>query len=175
MVTGMRVEGRHQRIDRAAMLAAADLLALYRGDTSLAPRDRLVDLVQAVAAASFVAEAEEALRGGEDDMVAREEYAIAHEVMKAVWDALPAPQRKLLLLRYREDKTLKEAQEELGVHYNTVARWHDKVLAEIQKQLEKRGITHSPGRGGAPQVAVLVPLAGDEPLPGNDGGERPRR
>ncbi len=165
MVDGMRVEGRHQRNDRAALLAAADLLALYRADPHAAPLERLASLGEAVAATGFAAMTAQAQRDAEADMVAREDYAIAHDVMKAVLEALPSPQRKLMVLRYSEDMRLTEAQTQLDISYSTVERWHKLVLAEIRKQLAKRSITHAPERGGAPRVALAVLRGGKEEEP----------
>ena len=162
MLDGIRVEAREKRIDKAAQRAAADLLALYRVDPSVAPRDAMTDLAAAVAAATFAAMTEEAQRGGEQDMIARQEYATAMFVMRDVLEALPRPQRKLFVLVYQEGKTLTRAREALGVHQNTVDRWHAKVFAEIRKRLEREGITHAPGRGGAPRLAVLAGLRDDE-------------
>jgi RNA polymerase sigma factor (sigma-70 family) len=161
MLDGIRIEAREKRIDRAAQRAAADLLALYRADPKAAPREWLTTLAQAVAAATFAAMTEEAQRGGEGDMIARQEYATALRIMRALLEGLPRPQRKLFVLVYQEGKTLVQAQEVLGVHQNTVERWHAKVLEAIRAQLEKAGITHSPGRGGAPRVAVLARLRVD--------------
>ncbi len=155
---GIRVEARHLRIDRAAQRAAADLLALRRtmagapGDEPGAtPRENARALARAVAAATFVAMTEEAQRAGEEDMIAREEFATAMAVVAATVTALPKPQRRLLVLLYHEGQTLIEARAALGYHYNTVLGWHAKALAEIRRQLEKRGIEHAPGRGGAPR------------------------
>jgi RNA polymerase sigma factor (sigma-70 family) len=164
MLAEIRVEARHQRNDRAAQRALADLLTLYRSDPGAVPRDRVRTLAEAVAAATFAAMTEEAQRGGEEDMIAREEYATAHEVMRAVLVALSRPLRKLMVLLYHELKTLTDAAELLEVHYNTAERWHLKALGEIRKQLEKHAITHSPERGGAPRV-ILAVLRGEEEDP----------
>ena len=170
MLSGIRLEARHLRIDWAAQRAAADLLALHRGDRGAAPSARLEDVTRAVAAATFAAMVEEAQRGGEDDMIARQEFATAMTVIASTLAALPAPQRRLLVLLYQREQTQVEAQKALGVHYNTVGRWHDNVLAEIRKQLEKRGIMHAPGRGGAPRVALAV-LRDDEADSEDEDGE----
>jgi len=140
----------------------ADLLMLYRGDRNAMPPDRVRNVAEAVAAATFAAMTEEALRGGEQDMIAREEYATAHEVMKAVLVALPAPLRKLMVLVYHQQRTLTDSAKELDVHFSTVERWHLKVLAEIRKQLEKHAITHPPERGGAPRLVLAVLRGEDE-------------
>jgi RNA polymerase sigma factor (sigma-70 family) len=161
MLNEIRVEARHQRNDRAAQRALADLLVLYRADPDMMPKERARVLSEAVAAATFAAMTEEAQRGGEEDMIAREEYATAHEVMRAVLVALPVPQRRVMVIVYHEQKTLGYAAEELGQHRNTVERWHLKALAKIREQLEKHAITHPPERGGAPWVALAV-LRGEE-------------
>jgi RNA polymerase sigma factor (sigma-70 family) len=161
MLNEIRVEARHQRNDRAAQKALADLLVLYRGDPDMMPKDRARALSEAVAAATFAAMTEESQRGGEEDMVAREEYATAHEVMKAVLVALPVPQRRVMVLVYHAQKTLGDAAEELDVHRNTAERWHLKALEALRKALEKHAITHPPERGGAPWVALAV-LRGEE-------------
>jgi DNA-directed RNA polymerase specialized sigma24 family protein len=165
MLTGIRVEALERRVDKAALRAQAELLALYEGDPSAAPLDRLERLADAVAAATFVAMAQEAQRGGDADMVAREEYAAAMEVIAAVMGALPRPQHKLFVLVYCEGCSLVEAQAKLGVHYNTVLRWHDLVLGAVKKKLEQGGITHRPTRGGAPRVAVLGVVKGEGETP----------
>jgi RNA polymerase sigma factor (sigma-70 family) len=171
MLGAIRVEARERRLHRAAQRANAELLALYRTDPSLDPLGRVDRIATDVAAATFAALCEEVLRGGEDDLAARQEYGIALEVIAAVLAALPAPQRKLMLLRYREDWTLREIEGALGVHYNTVERWHDKVLAALHKELDKRGIKTAPSRGSAPPAAVLVPLRGDDVDGDDDGGD----
>jgi RNA polymerase sigma factor (sigma-70 family) len=160
MLDGIRAETRQQRNDRAAQRAAAELLALYRNDPGALPLDRLRTLAEVVAAATFAAMTEEALRGGEDELAAREEYATAHAVLKSVLEVLPTPQRRLLVLVYHEQKTLTYAKEELGVHYNTVERWHKKTLAAIRKQLEARGIARAPSRSVGPRMKLGV-LRGD--------------
>lgn len=155
MLGGVRVEARERRIDWAAHRAQAELLALYQGDARAEPLDRLDRLADAVAAATFVAMTQEAQRGGEADMIAREEYATAMEVIGEVLAALPRPKHKLFVLVYCEGCSLTEAQAALHVHYNTVLRWHEEVLATVQKELERHDVTSRPGRGGAPRVSVL--------------------
>lgn len=155
MLTGIRVEALEKRVDKAALIAQAELLALYEGDPNAPPQERMDRLADAIAAATFVAMAQEAQRGGEVDMVAREEYATAMQVIAAVLRALPRPQHKLFVLVYCEGCSLVEAQAKLGVHYNTALRWHDLVLAAVKKKLEQEGITRRPGRGGAPRLSVI--------------------
>jgi len=145
MLDGIRIEATQRRIERAAERAAADLLALYRGNQELVPHERLQSLADAVATATFIAMAEEAQRGAtEDELVASGDYVFAVATMQAVLSALPKPQQKLFSLIYRENKSLIEAQKVLGVHYNTVRRWHQGVLDETRKQLAQRGITQLP-------------------------------
>jgi len=163
MLDAVRVEARQQRNDRAAQRASADLLALYRRDPTVAHLDQLRHLAEVLAAATVAAMTEESFHGGEDDMIAREEYATAHEVMKAALEALPKQHQKLFVLVYHEAKKLSQAKEELEVHQNTAERWHLQALAAIRRQMEKHGITHAPGRGGAPRVALSVLRGGKDP------------
>jgi RNA polymerase sigma factor (sigma-70 family) len=163
MLTGIRVEARHLRLDWAAQLAAADLLTLRRTTTGAAAnepgatlREQAKALSRAVAAATFVAMAEEAQRDGVEDVIAREDFATAMTVIDATLAALTKPQRRLFVMVYQEGRTLTAAAEVLGYHYNTVQGWHANVLAKIREQLEKRDIKHAPGRGGAPRVALRV-------------------
>jgi DNA-directed RNA polymerase specialized sigma24 family protein len=158
MLTGIRIEAREKRVDRSAWRAAAELLAYYEAEAGAPPLDELEDLAHAVAAGTFVAMTEEAMRGGDDDMIAREEYATAMSVLRAVLDAAPTTHRRLFVLHYQEGQTFDEARRAIGVHINTVMRWHDNLLAEIKKQLEKLDIHHAPGRGGAPRVSILTQL-----------------
>jgi RNA polymerase sigma factor (sigma-70 family) len=148
MLGAIRVEARHKRIDVAAQLVSADLLSTYRGDPAASPRDRLREIARAVTAATFVAAAEEAGRGGDEDMIARQEYATALSVIAAALAALPKAQRRLFVLHYQDGKRLSEIKRVLGIHQNTAERWRTQVLAEIRVQLEKREILRPPGRGG---------------------------
>jgi RNA polymerase sigma factor (sigma-70 family) len=193
MLTGIRVEARHLRIDRAAQRAAADLLALQRSTPGaladaldatdapgVTPREQARALARAVAAATFVAMAQEAQRAGQEDMISRQDFATAMTVISATLAALPRQQQKVFALVYGEGRSLTEAHELLGYHYNTVLGWHAKVLAAIRKQLEKHDIKHAPGRGGAPRVALRVLRGGsgsdegeggDDEEEGDEGGE----
>ena len=169
MLTGIRVEARRMRIDWAAQLASADLLSTYRSDPTASPKEQVRDLVRAVAAATFVVTTEEAQRGGEDDEIARRDYATALSVIASVLSALPKPKRRLFVLHYQDGKPLTEIKKVLGMHENTVQRWRTEVLGEIRKELAKREILHAPGRGGAPRVAVLALLR--EPEDAESEGE----
>jgi RNA polymerase sigma factor (sigma-70 family) len=171
MLKGCRAEMRGRRIEWAAELAAAELLATYRGDGEASWRDRIRDLLQATAAATFVAMVEEAQRGGDDDVVARKAYATAMAVIERRLAALSRPQRQLFLLHYREGKPLEEISGALRVHRNTLMRWRDHVLAAIRAELEAREIHHAPSRGGAPRRAVLTLLGDPEDEEGESDGE----
>jgi RNA polymerase sigma factor (sigma-70 family) len=155
MLTGIRVEARRMRIDWAAQLASADLLSAYRSDPTAPPKEQMRDLARAIAAGTFVVTTQEAQRGGDEDMIAREDYATALSVMASMLSALPKPKRRLFVLHYQDGKPLAEIRKVLGMHQNTVERWRVEVLDEIRKELAKKQILHAPGRGGAPRVAVL--------------------
>lgn len=171
MLTGIRVEARVKRIDWAAQLATADLLALRRTEPGASPRESARALVRAVAAATFAAMTEEAQRGGEGDMIAREDFATAMRVIAAMLTAAPRSKRELFVLLYGGRHTLVDAQKVLGFHYNTLRGWHQNMLAEIRRELEKRDITHAPSRGGAPRVALAVLRGEDDGQGKEDDGE----
>jgi RNA polymerase sigma factor (sigma-70 family) len=158
MLSSIRALARDKRIDRAAMRAQADLLSLWRGDPHDTPRERMQRMADAVTAATFAAMVEEAQRGGEGDLIAREEYATAMTVLAEVLGALPRPQQKLFVLVYVEGRSLEEAHVALGVHYNTVLRWHAQALEAVKEKLIRLDITGRPGRGGAPRVSVIGAL-----------------
>jgi RNA polymerase sigma factor (sigma-70 family) len=158
MLEGIRVETRHKRIDRAAQLVVADLLMTYSSEPGAKAKERLRDVARAVAAATFVAEAEEAQRGGDEDMIAREEYATALSVIAATLKALPTEQRRLFVLHYQDGKPLSHIKTVLQKHQHTLERWRVLVLAAIRTELEKRDILHAPGRGGGPRLYVLSAL-----------------
>jgi RNA polymerase sigma factor (sigma-70 family) len=132
MLNEIRVEKRHLRLHRAACRAQADLLALYRWDDADASLDRLAD---DVAAATFVAVTQEAMRGGDDEAAAREAYATAHAIVRAVLEILPVPVRRAVGLLYVEGLTQEAAAQELGVHVNTIQNWQRKGFAKIKEQL----------------------------------------
>ena len=171
MLKDCRAELRARRVEWAAELAAAELLATYRGDGEASWQDRIRNLLQATAAATFVAMVEEAQRGGDDDVVARKAYATAMAVIERRLAALSRPQRQLFLLHYREGKTLDEISGALRVHRNTLMRWRDHVLAAIRAELEAREIHHAPSRGGAQRRAVLASLQDPEDEGGEGDGE----
>ena len=101
MLDAIRAEARHKRIDWAAQRAAADLLATYRERPDALPSERLSGVLHATAAATFVAMAEEAQRGGDDDMIARQDYATAMSVIATTLAALPKPKRRFFVLCYQ--------------------------------------------------------------------------
>jgi RNA polymerase sigma factor (sigma-70 family) len=177
MLTGIRIEARRKRIDWAAQRAAADLLATWRADSGDAPPDQIREMLHAVAAATFVVQAEEAQRGGIDDMIAREDYATAMEVIASVLAAQPKPRRRLFVMNYQDGKHLSEIAGLLGIHQKTAEGWRKTVLAEMHAALVKRGILHPPSRGGAPRLYVLDALrepkdeAKDEQSAANDDGD----
>jgi RNA polymerase sigma factor (sigma-70 family) len=173
MLSSIRAEARIKRIDRAAQLASADLLSTFQSELGVSAEDRLRDLARVVAAATFVAEAEEAQHGGEDDLAEREEYALALAVIATVLRALPRDPRRLMVLHFEDGKRLSEVRKILKIHQNTAERWRAQGMAAIRKELDKRGIEHAPGRGGGPRLYVLAGLreAEDERRGGCGDGE----
>ena len=158
MLTGIRVEARRKRLDWAAQRATADLLATWRGDPQAPPPDELRGLLDAVATATFVAATQEALRGGEDDVVTGKDYSACMRVIAETLAELPNQQKRLMVLNFEDGKPLGEIAEKLGIHRNTAENWRKKVLAAIKAKLVKLEILQAPRRGIAARVSVLEPL-----------------
>jgi RNA polymerase sigma factor (sigma-70 family) len=155
MLDEMRVEERHQRVAKAARRAALEVLAACRRAPGVAPLDRIEQLAVTIAAATFVSSVEEGQKGGDDDLADRQQYAVAHAVMRSAVAAMPKPLQRVMALLYVEATTQEEAAEKLGVHVNTVYRHHEKALASIRKHLLAAGIHSMPRRAGGPSLVAL--------------------
>lgn len=175
MLDGIRVEARQQRLEWAARRALADLLATFRSKPGVGPGDQMDRLADHVAAATFAVVTEEAQRGGEDELSARQEYVIAHAVLKSVLGALPTQPKRAFVLLYVDHRTQEYAAKQLHVHVNTIWRWQEKIHEEIRQQLQRKGITQRPGRGTGPRLVVLADLANDPETEGDEKKKGPRR
>jgi RNA polymerase sigma factor (sigma-70 family) len=171
MLTSLRAEARDKRIDRAAQLAAADLLSTFQSAPRAPAAERVRDVARATAAATFVAQAEEAQHGGEDDAAEREQYKLALAIIAAVILTLPHGQQRLFVLHFQDGMRLSEVRKILQIHQNTAEAWRKKGLAEIRKALEKQGIQHAPGRGGGARLYVLDGLRAPEDRGREDRGD----
>jgi RNA polymerase sigma factor (sigma-70 family) len=170
MLASIRAEARDKRIDRAAQLAAADLLSTYHSAPGATAAEKVREVARATAAATFVAQAEEAQHGGEDAVAEREQYKLALAIIAAVLLTLPHEQQRLFVLHFQDRKPLSEVRKILQIHQNTAEAWRKKGLAEIRKALEKQGIKHAPGRGGGARLYVLDGLRAPEDNGREDGG-----
>jgi RNA polymerase sigma factor (sigma-70 family) len=155
MADSSRVDQRRHRLDRAAIRASAELLARYRGEPGLAPEARIDRLAEDVLAGSLVAVSEEAAHLRDVDPAERELYVKAHAVVKATLATLPRSQQRTMALLYVSQKTQEEAAGEIGVHVNTVHRWHKHAVTALHRALVREGIVTRPGRAGGPPLVVL--------------------
>lgn len=156
ILDGVRAEAPHARASRAAHRAAASLLSLYRDDFSAIGHDkaelarRFEKMSDDVLTAAFLGAAEEARRGpggegaGEESVILREEHARALALLDAAMEKLPTMQRQIVALVYREQRSMTELPERLGVSYATVRRHHEAALAGLRRRLEAAGVMRSP-------------------------------
>ena len=168
ILDGVRAEAPHARASRAAHRAAARLLSVYRDDFNAIGHDqaelsrRFEKMSDDVLTAAFLGAVEEAKRGpggegqGEESVIVHEEHARALAMLEAATEKLPSMQRQILALVYREQRTMTELPEVLGVSYVTVRRHHEAALSGLRKRLEAMGVMQAPmprddgGRGSGP-------------------------
>jgi RNA polymerase sigma factor (sigma-70 family) len=158
ILDGVRAEAPHARASRAAHRAAASLLGLYRDDFNAIGHDkaelerRFEKMSDDVLTAAFLGAVEDAKRGpggegegeGEESVILREEHARALAMLDAAMAKLPSMQRQILAHVYRDQRTMTELPEVLGISYVTVRRHHEAALAGLRKRLEAMGVMRSP-------------------------------
>ena len=85
--------------------------------------------------------------GGQDELIEREAAARAGDALREVLQDLTADERRMIELRFVEEKTLAEVAAAMGVHargYRTFVRRYHELLASLREGLSARGIREMP-------------------------------
>lgn len=133
-------------------------------------RRRFRTIANGMLAAAFMAGVEEAQRSTpESESAERQEYEVAIQALRAVLQKMSDADHRLLVLLYRELKSMKEAAEELGVSHSTIKRRHAAAVERLRDQLLAHGVTQAPRPRVIPEGGIVVafraPRALDEPKP----------
>jgi RNA polymerase sigma factor (sigma-70 family) len=152
MLDALRIEGRHERRQRAAIKAADLFLAFLRDDEynvlihdDMDALRRLEDATDSLLAAMFVGIAEEQHRiNAEDPAAEDEEYRRALEALALASEALADEHRRVLTRVYHDEQTLVDAAKDLGISYATARRRHDEALEKLRKKLASLGVERAP-------------------------------
>ena len=108
----------------------------------------------------------------ESDSAERQEYEVAIQALRAVLQKMSDADHRLLVLLYRDLKSMKEAAEDLGVSHSTVKRRHAAAIERLREHLTVHGVTQAPRPRVVPEGGVVVafraPRALDDPKPSGE-------
>lgn len=170
MLAAVRAELFHERIRRAAIRSADDLLATYRDDAwnpaehdETDARRGLRSFFEELLAASFAGAIEEARRIHEETPTEVDaEYRQAMDVLAAALQKLSDEELKIVALVFREGRTLEDASEALGLSERTTRRRRATALACLRAELAKHGVERAPPLAKIPEAeASLLPSEDD--------------
>ncbi len=158
MVQAVRHEALHARVKRAARHTMARLLAYYTDDFNVMRDDdaelqrRLDKFCDNLAGVMFAGGIEEVTRRRPDVAYAeRAEYARAIAMLQEVVADLGEPEERMLTLLFREELTLHEVADRLGISYQAAWCRNTRLLKRLRDELGRRGLMEAP----APTAARL--------------------
>ena len=156
MLRAVRHEAIHARVKRAARHTMARLLAYYTDDYDLIRDDdaelqrRLDKFCDNLAGVMFAGGIEEVTRRRPDVAYAeREEYARAIAMLQEVVSDLDEPEEHMLTLLFREELTLHEVAERLGISYQAAWCRNTRLLKRLRDNLTRLGLVQTPSPVGA--------------------------
>jgi RNA polymerase sigma factor for flagellar operon FliA len=156
MIKAVRDEAIHARVKRAARHTMARMLAYYTDDYDLIRDDdaelqrRLDKFCDNLAGVMFAGGIEEVTRRRPDVVFAeREEYARAIGMLQEVVSDLDEPEERMLTLLFREELTLHEVADHLGISYQAAWRRNTRLLKRLRDKLTRLGLTQAPAPVGA--------------------------
>jgi RNA polymerase sigma factor for flagellar operon FliA len=151
MLRAVRHEAIHARVKRAARHTMARLLAYYTDDYDLFRDDdaelqrRLDKFCDNLAGVMFAGGIEEATRRRPDVAYAeREEYARGIAMLQEVVSDLDEPEAHMLTLLFREELTLHEVADRLGISYQAAWCRNTRLLKRLRDNLAPLGLSHVP-------------------------------
>jgi RNA polymerase sigma factor (sigma-70 family) len=166
MIKAVRDEARHARVKRAARQTMARMLAYYTDDYDLVRDDdaelqrRLDKFCDNLAGVMFAGGIEEVTRRRPDVAYAeREEYARAIAMLQEVVSDLDEPEERMLTLLFREELTLHEVAERLGISYQAAWLRNTRLLRRLRDKLTSLGLAQAPV-----PIAARLPGAGPPEL-----------
>jgi RNA polymerase sigma factor for flagellar operon FliA len=153
MLRLVRVEGRLAKLGREAAYRVADA-ACEEGDPwtdgEAEHRAHLAQLSDTLVAAMMIGALGEATHaasaGPEAEVSGRQLHARAIAALEQAVAALPEPDPQLIRMVYREDRTLHEASQALGLSYATGRRTHARALSRLSIKLRAAGVAGPPSR-----------------------------
>jgi RNA polymerase sigma factor (sigma-70 family) len=156
MIKAVRHEARHARVKRAARHTMARMLAYYTDDYDLIRDDdaelqrRLDKFCDNLAGVMFAGGIEEVTRRRPDVVFAeREEYARAIAMLQEAVSDLEEPEERMLTLLFREELTLHEVADHLGISYQAAWCRNTRLLKRLRDKLTRLGLTQAPVPIGA--------------------------
>lgn len=156
MLRAVRHEAIHARVKRAARHTMARLLAYYTDDYDLIRDDdaelqrRLDKFCDNLAGVMFAGGIEEVTRRRPDVAYAeREEYARAIALLQEVVADLDEPEERMLTLLFREELTLHEVADRLGISYQAAWCRNTRLLKRLRDKLARLGLIQAPEPIGA--------------------------
>jgi RNA polymerase sigma factor for flagellar operon FliA len=156
LLRAVRHEAVHARVKRAARHTMARLLAYYTDDYDLIRDDdaelqrRLDKFCDNLAGVMFAGGIEEVTRRQPDvAYVEREEYARAIAMLQEVVADLDAPEERMLTLLFREELSLHEVAERLGISYQAAWCRNTRLLKRLRDKLARLGLSQAPEPIGA--------------------------
>jgi RNA polymerase sigma factor (sigma-70 family) len=151
MIKAVRHEARHAAVKRAARHTMARLLAYYTDDFNVIRDDdaelqrRLDKFCDNLACVMFAGGIEEVTRRRPDLAYAeREEYARAIAMLQEVVSDLDEPEERMLTLLFREELTLHEVADRLGISYQAAWCRNTRLLKRLRDDLTRRGLVEAP-------------------------------
>jgi RNA polymerase sigma factor (sigma-70 family) len=165
MLDALRLDARHDRVERAAMMAADRFAAehVLEGFDALThdendARDKLGDFASQLFGAMFAAGVDEVLRGGAEENVAlRAEYAHAIASLSRALRAIDEREAQIVVAVYSRGKTLEEASHDFGIAYSTARARHARALARLHTFLTHLGVTRAPPIADLPGAGSALP------------------
>ena len=178
MIKAVRHEARHARVKRVARHTMARLLAYYTDDFNLIRDDdaelqrRLDKFCDNLACVMFAGGIEEVTRRRPDvAFEERAEYARAIAMLQEVVSDLDEPEERMLTLLFREELTLHEVADRLGISYQAAWCRNTRLLKRLRDNLTRLGLAQAP-------IPVAARLPGAEPpglrLIAKDGSTKDR-
>ena len=156
MIKAVRHEARHARVKRAARRGAARhtmarLLAYYTDDFNMIRDDdaelqrRLDKFCDNLACVMFAGGIEEVTRRRPDvAFEERAEYARAIAMLQEVVADLGEPEKRMLTLLFREELTLHEVADRLGISYQAAWCQNTRLLKSLRDKLTRLGLAQAP-------------------------------
>lgn len=137
--------------------ADADAIERTMGDTEEHAKERAIAWARGCATRNIVAflfRAEQKIqaypRGGDAEMIARQEYGRGFAELAKAFAILPDAKRQVLIRHYVQDKSLRKIALADGLDVKTVQDIHTDALKQLESELRKHEVNGAPSIEGRP-------------------------